>query len=420
METLSAAQARRIALAAQGFADPAPGGPPDRRHLRRVLGRTKLLQIDSVNVLQRAHYLPPYSRLGPYPTALLDTVAYRRPRELFEYWGHEASLLPMRLHPYLRWRMADGHAWGGVARIVKEQPQLVKWVLGEVRDNGPLTAAEVEADVPRRTGNWGWNWSDTKRALEWLFWKGEVLVAYRNGAFARVYDVPERVLSPEILNAPTPPPAEAFRELVRVAAGALGVATEADLRDYFRLPVADARQAVRDLVDAGELSPVEVDGWRPAAYLWRDARLPRWIRAATLVSPFDPVVWRRERAERLFGFNYRIEIYVPAAQRLYGYYVLPFLLGDRLVARVDLKADRAAGVLRIPAAWGEPDAPPETAARLAVELRRLAGWLGLDEVATPERGDLAPSLAAELRPTASGPRRAPSGLTSAARREDGA
>ena len=393
METLSAAQARRIALAAQGFADPAPGGLPDRRHLRRVLGRTKLLQIDSVNVLQRAHYLPPYSRLGPYPTALLDTVAYRRPRELFEYWGHEASLLPMALHPYLRWRMADGHAWGGVARIVKEQPQLVKWVLGEVRDNGPLTAAEVEADVPRRTGNWGWNWSDAKRALEWLFWKGEVLVAYRNGAFARVYDVPDRVLPAEVLNAPTPPPAEAHRELVRVAAGALGVATEADLRDYFRLPVADARQAVRDLVEAGELVPVEVDGWRPAAYLQRDARLPRWIRAATLVSPFDPVVWRRERAERLFGFNYRIEIYVPAAQRLYGYYVLPFLLGDRLVARVDLKADRAAGVLRIPAAWGEPDAPPETAERLAVELRRLAGWLGLDEVATPERGDLAPSLA---------------------------
>jgi uncharacterized protein YcaQ len=397
MESLSAAQARRIALAAQGFADPRPGAVPDRRHLRRVLARTGLLQIDSVNVLQRAHYLPPYSRLGPYPTALLDTVAYRRPRELFEYWGHEASLLPMRLHPYLRWRMADGHSWGGVARIAKEQPQLVKWVLGEVRDKGPLTAAEVEADVPRRTGNWGWNWSDAKRALEWLFWKGEVLVAHRNTAFARVYDVPERVLPPEITGVSTPAPAEAFRELVRVAAGGLGVATEADLRDYFRLPVAGARQAVRDLVEAGELIPVEVDGWRPAAYLHRDAKLPRWIRAATLVSPFDPVVWRRERAERLFGFTYRIEIYVPAAQRLYGYYVLPFLLGDRLVARVDLKADRVAGVLRIPSAWGEPDAPAETPARLAVELHRLAGWLGLGEVATPERGDLAPSLGAQLR-----------------------
>jgi uncharacterized protein YcaQ len=397
MESLSAAQARRIALAAQGFADPRPGGVPDRRHLRRVLARTGLLQIDSVNVLQRAHYLPPYSRLGPYPTALLDTVAYRRPRELFEYWGHEASLLPMRLHPFLRWRMADGHAWGGVARIVKEQPQLVKWVLGEVRDKGPLTAAELEADVPRRTGNWGWNWSDAKRALEWLFWRGEVLVAHRNTAFARVYDVPERILPPEVWAAPTPEPAEAFRELVRIAAGGLGVATEADLRDYFRLPVAGARLAVRELVEAGELIPVEVAGWRPAAYLHRDARLPRWVRAATLVSPFDPVVWRRERAERLFGFTYRIEIYTPAAQRLYGYYVLPFLLGDRLVARVDLKADRATGVLRIPAAWGEPDAPADMPSLLAAELRRLAGWLGLGQVAAPERGDLARSLAGEVR-----------------------
>src|SRR5256714_3584462 len=220
METLSAAQARRIALAARGFADPRPGGVPGRRPLRRVLARTGLFQIDSVNVLQRAHYLPPYSRLGPYPTALLDTVAYRRPRELFEYWGHEASLLPMRLHPYLRWRMADGHAWGGVARIVKEQPQLVRWVLGEVRDNGPLTAAQVEADVPRRTGNWGWNWSDAKRALEWLFWKGEVLVAGRNGSFARMYDIPSRVLPAEILAAPTPSPEEARRGLIPLSARA--------------------------------------------------------------------------------------------------------------------------------------------------------------------------------------------------------
>jgi uncharacterized protein YcaQ len=397
MDSLSAAQARRIALAAQGFADPRPGGVPDRRHLRRVLARTGLLQIDSVNVLRRAHYLPPYSRLGPYRTELLDAAAYRRPRELFEYWGHEASLLPMRLHPYLRWRMADGHAWGGVSRLAKEQPQLVKWVLGEVREKGPLTAAELEADVPRRTDNWGWNWSDAKKALEWLFWRGEVLVAHRNTAFARVYDAPERVLPPEVWAAPTPAPAEAFRELVRVAAGGLGVATEADLRDYFRLPVAGARLAVRELVEAGELIPVEVAGWRPPAYLHRDARLPRWIRAATLVSPFDPVVWRRERVERLFGFTYRIEIYTPAAQRLYGYYVLPFLLGDRLVARVDLKADRAAGLLRIPAAWAEPDPPPDLPTLLAAELRRLAGWLGLAGVAAPERGDLARALTREVR-----------------------
>jgi len=394
MDSLSPAQARRIALAAQGFADPAPAGEPGRRHLRRVLGRIGLLQIDSVNVLQRAHYLPLYSRLGPYRTELLDALTYRRPRELFEYWGHEASLLPLRLHPWLRWRMADGHAWGGVARVARDHPELIGWVRDEVAGKGPLTAAELEADVPRRTGNWGWNWTATKIALEWLFWRGEVLVARRNSGFARVYDLPERILPAEVLAAPTPPPAEALRELIRISSAALGVATEADLRDYFRLPVAGFRTAVHELVDAGELRPVEVDGWRQPGYLHHQARLPRSIRAATLVSPFDPVVWRRERAERLFGFSYRIEIYTPAAKRIYGYYVLPFLLGDRLVARVDLKADRAAGLLRIPAAWGEPDAPAETPAALAAELHRLAGWLGLDGVAAPERGDLAGSLAA--------------------------
>ncbi len=387
MDTLSAAQARRIALAAQGFADPRPGGAPDRRHLRRVLARTGLVQIDSVNVLQRAHYVPLYSRLGPYRTELLDAAAYRKPRELFEYWGHEASYLPVGLHPYFRWRMADGHAWGGVTRLAREQPSLLRWVLEEVRAKGPVTAGELEADAPRRTDNWGWNWSDAKKALEWLFWRGEVLVSRRNSGFARLYDLPERVLPAEVLAAPTPAPADAMRELVRVAGTALGVATEADLRDYFRLPVAGARQAVRELIEAGELSPVEVDGWRQPAYLHRDARLPRWIRAATLLSPFDPVIWRRERVERVFGFTYRIEIYTPAARRVYGYYVLPFLLGDRLVARVDLKADRVAGVLRVPGAWAEPAAPPDAPELLAAELHRLAGWLGLSAVAAPERGD---------------------------------
>jgi uncharacterized protein YcaQ len=396
-ESLSLAQARRVALAAQGFADPVPTGEPDRRHVRRVLARVGLLQIDSVNVLQRAHYLPLYSRLGPYRTSMLDAVTYRRPRELFEYWGHEASLLPLPLHPHLRWRMADGHAWGGVTRLAAERPDLIAWVRDEVAEKGPLTAAELEADAPRRTDNWGWNWSDAKKALEWLFWRGEVLVAHRNSGFARVYDLPERILPAEVLDAPTPPEDEAIRELIRRSSAALGVATEGDLRDYFRLPVAGFRAALRDLVDAGELIQVEVAGWRQPAYLHPQARLPRRIRAATLLSPFDPVVWRRERAERLFDFSYRIEIYTPAEQRVFGYYVLPFLLGDRLVARVDLKADRALGVLRIPAAWAEPDAAPQTPAALAVELRRLAGWLGLGQITPPERGDLARSLAAELR-----------------------
>jgi hypothetical protein len=292
--------------------------------------------------------------------------------------------------------MATAHSWGGITRLARDQPELVDWVRQEVIDNGPLTAAEVEADVPRRSGNWGWNWSDSKTALEWLFWRGEVLVSRRNSAFARVYDIPERVLPAPVLATPTPPPADAFRELVRLSAAALGVATEPELRDYFRLPVAGARTALAELVEAGELLPVAVERWRGSAYLHRDARLPRWVRAATLVSPFDPIVWKRERTERLFGFTYRIEIYTPAAQRTFGYYVLPFLLGDRLVARVDLKADRAAGTLLVPAAWAEPSAPPETAAALADELRRLAGWLGLSRVEPPHRGDLADPVRKEL------------------------
>ena len=398
-ESLSLAQARRMTLAAQGFADPLPAGVPTMRHLRRVLGRVGLLQIDSVNVLQRAHYLPLYSRLGPYPTALLDRAAYRPPRELFEYWGHEASLVPVELQPALRWRMAGARsdAWGGMRRIAVEQPQLVAWVLDEVRAKGPLTAAEIEHDAPRETGNWGWNWSAVKRALEYLFWAGEVTAATRNTAFARCYDLPERVLPATVLDTPTPEPADAYRQLVAVAARALGVAAEPELRDYFRLPVAAARTAVAELVEAGELLPVAVQGWRHPAYLHAQARLPRWIRANTLVSPFDPLIWERARTERLFGFSYRIEIYVPAPQRVYGYYVLPFLQGDWFTARVDLKADRKAGLLLVPAAWLEPGADPaETALALAAELTRLAGWLGLGAVAPPVGGDLAGPLTAAL------------------------
>ncbi|MFC7550801.1 winged helix-turn-helix domain-containing protein [Plantactinospora sp. GCM10030261] len=399
IEEFSPAQVRRIALAAQGFADPAPTGVPTRRHLRRVLGRTGVLQVDSVNVLQRAHYLPMYSRLGPYPTELLDRAAYRAPRDLFEYWAHEASLVPVELHPALRWRMAKArtHAWGWMRTIAVEQPDLVNWVREEVAARGPLTAAEIEHDVPRVTGNWGWNWSVVKRALEYLFWAGEVTAAGRTSSFARLYDVPERVLPAAVLAAPTPSDTEAYRRLVAGAARSLGVAAEPELRDYFRLPAEVVRPAIADLVEAGELRPVRVRGWRMPAYLHAEARLPRWIRASTLVSPFDPLVWERARAERLFDFSYRIEIYVPAPRRVYGYYVLPFLHGDRFVARVDLKADRKVGVLLVPAAWAEPGVDPgETAEALAAELHRLAGWLGLSAVAPPVRGDLAAPLAAAL------------------------
>jgi uncharacterized protein len=399
-QTLSLPQARRIALAAQGFADRRPTGRADVRHLRRVIGRIGVIQMDSVNVLARAHYLPLYSRLGAYDVALLDRAAYRSPRQLFEYWGHEASLVPVSLHPLLRWRMADGHGWDGPSRLARERPDFVRWVLEDVRSRGPATAADLEYGQRLRTDHWGWNWSDVKTALESLFWAGEVVAAGRNSGWARLYDVPERVLPEAVLQAPTPSTADAHRELVRLSAAALGVAAEAELRDYFRLPARATRTAIAELIESGELAPVRVHGWKVPAYLHAEARLPRQIEAATLLSPFDPVMWERARVARLFDFAYRIEIYVPKPLRVHGYYVLPFLLGDRLVARVDLKADRQAGVLRVPAAWAEPArASSAVAAALAVELHRLAGWLGLVEVDPPERGDLADALSAALRPS---------------------
>ena len=399
-DSLSVAQARRVTLAAQGFADPKPGGATDMRHLRRVLRRVHLIQMDSVNVLQRAHFMPLYSRLGPYPVELLERAAYRRPRDLFEFWGHEASLITTDLQPLFRWRMSRAAelAWGGMRRVSEEQPELVDRVLGVVRDRGPITAAEIEHDEPRRKDNWGWNWSAVKQALEWLFYTGQITAAERTTSFARRYDLPERVLPRAVLEAPTPAPADAFRALVELSARALGVAAEPELRDYFRLPVDGFKQAVAELVDDRVLLPVSVPGWKQPTYLHHEAKLPRWVRAATLVSPFDPLIWERNRTERLFGMNYRIEIYVPAAQRLYGYYVLPFLLGDQLAARVDLKADRKTGRLLIPAAWLEPGADQEeTTDALAIELHRLAGWLGLDQIMPPERGDLAGPLTAAIK-----------------------
>lgn len=399
-ETISVPQARRITLAAQGFTDPRPGGATDLRHLRRVLRRLHLIQMDSVNVLQRAHFMPLYSRLGPYPAALLEKAAYRRPRELFEFWGHEASLIRTELQPLFRWRMARAseYAWGNMRRIVAEQPDLVAWVLDEVRQRGPITANEIEHDAPRSKDHWGWNWSVVKQALEWLFWSGQVTAAERTTSFARRYDLPERALPKAVLDAPTPEPEEAFRALVELSARALGVAAEAELKDYFRLPVQAARTAIAELVEAGTLRPVEVRGWKPRAYLHVDAKVPRRVDAATLISPFDPLIWQRDRTERLFDMTYRIEIYVPKPQRLYGYYVLPFLLGDRFAARVDLKANRQSGVLEVPAAWLEPSADQEeTAVALATELRRLAGWLGLESIAAPVAGDFASPLAAALK-----------------------
>ncbi len=380
---ISAPEARRIALAAQGFAQPRPAGEPTGHDLRRVIGRIGLIQIDSVNVLERAHYLPLWSRLGPYRRDLLDRAAYYAPRRLFEYWGHEASLIPVAAHPLLRWRMERAHtdSWGGMQRVQREQPELVAEVLAEVGDRGPVAASEL-AERPRRAGPW-WDWSDHKRALEWLFWSGRISSARRR-RFERLYNLTERVLPKSILDSPTPSTADAQRELVRIAARGLGVAAQADLRDYFRLPAAEAKERISELVEAGELRPVEVEGWgRTPAYLWHDARIPRTIDACALIGPFDPLIWARPRVERIFGFAYRLEIYVPAPKRVHGYYVLPFLLGDRLVARVDLKADRARGALLVRSEHHEPGAPKETAEALDAELEALAGWLALDRV---ERG----------------------------------
>jgi uncharacterized protein YcaQ len=379
---LSAAEARRLALGAQGFAESRPEHEPNGWDLRRAIARAGLFQIDSVNVLERAHYLPAFSRLGPYPRELLDRAYGRAPRRLFEYWGHEASLLPVEVHPLLRWRMerAATDAWGGMRRVQAERPELVAEVLEQVRERGPIAASELEHDGPRRTGPW-WDWSDAKRAIEFLFWSGQVTSARRR-RFERLYDLPQRVLPPKVLATPTPEPAEAQRELLRIAARRLGVAAERDLRDFFRLSAADAKPRIAELVEAGELLEVEVEGWgRTRGLLDPSARIPRRVDAAALIGPFDPLIWERERVRRLFGFEFRLEIYVPAAKRRHGYYVLPFLLGDRLVARVDLKSDRAAGVLRVRALHLEPSAPAHTRDALAAELDAMAGWLGLGAVA---------------------------------------
>lgn len=387
-----------MALAAQGFMDPRPKGVPDMRALARVLGRIGLIQIDSVNVVSRAQYLPLYSRLGPYPRDLLDRAGGKAPRRLVEYWAHEASLIPVETHSLMRWRMARAatEAWGGPRSIAKERPDLIKQVLADVRDHGPLTAREIDDDVERSKENWGWNWSDVKRALEFLFFAGEITVARRNQQFERMYDVPERVLPSAVLDTPTPSLDEAHRGLVSIAARAHGVSTAQCLKDYFRTAPEPTVQAIQELVEEGELIPVQIDGWKRQAYLHRDARLPRRVNARALVSPFDSLVFERTRTEVLFDFRYRIEIYVPAEKRIYGYYVLPFLLGDRLVARVDLKSDRAAGVLLVQSAHAEPKAPVETADELAAELVQLAGFLGLDQVKVAGGGDLSPALSDAL------------------------
>nr|WP_104183396.1 crosslink repair DNA glycosylase YcaQ family protein [Mycobacterium avium] len=395
---LSVAQARRIAVAAQGFTEPRPAGAVTRAHLNRLISKIQVLQLDSVSVTVRAHYAPVFSRLGPYDREVLDRAAWgpRSSRLLVEYWAHEAALMAVEDWPLLRWRMRQYRhgRWG--THIVQANPRLADAVVAAVAELGPSTAGQIEAHLAaeprRRKGAW-WNRSDTKWVAEALFAAGVLTTATRVG-FARHYDLVERVLPADVL-ARRVDDDEAIRELTLRAAGALGVGTEADIRDYFRLSAAQVKPAIAELVAAGDLDRVEVAGWPAPAYLRTGRAVPRTDRGTALLCPFDPLIFFRPRVERLFEFHYRIEIYTPAAKRRYGYYVWPLLMDGRLAARVDLKADRAEGTLRVLGAFAEPQAPrPRVAAALAGELWSMASWLGLGGLSVADRGDLAPALRA--------------------------
>ncbi len=387
--TLTRAEARRIALAAQGFTAKRPSGRTDSRHYDRLLRHVKLLQLDSVNVAVRAHYMPAFSRLGPYPREQLDDYAFRKSR-LFEGWGHVATLLPMEHYPLLRHRMESARPWPQLEGLIKEQRAYIELVRDQVAARGPLTVSDLE-DGGDRNGPW-WGLSPGKIALEWLFHNG-ALAATRRGNFTRVYDLAERVIPAGFLNSPALTRPDAQREMLSLAAEALGVGTLADIADYYRIKVPEARPRLRELVEEGVLGEVSVEGWQQPAYMHKDARLPRRADATAIVSPFDSLVWFRDRTERLFDFLYRIEIYVPKPRRQYGYYVYPFLHNGELVARVDLKADRPNGVLLVQAAYLEEGRDAgEVSAALAVELTSMAEWLGLRHVAVEYRGDLAGAL----------------------------
>ncbi|MEH3143676.1 MAG: winged helix DNA-binding domain-containing protein [Mycobacterium kyogaense] len=399
---ITAAQARRVAVAAQGFGEATPAGAVTRAHLKRLIARIQVLQLDSVSVAVRAHYAPVFSRLGPYDRDLVDRAAWshsaRSPRLLVEYWAHEAALMAVDDWPLMRWRMAEYEhgRWG--RDIVKRNGKLAEDVVAAITELGPATAGQIEAHLesePRgRKGPW-WDRSDTKWVAEALWASGVLTTATRIG-FARHYDLTERVLPPEVVARQVSEP-EAVRELALRAATALGIATEADIRDYFRLNARQVKPAIAALVADGELEPVEVEGWAAPAYLRAGQIVPRRDRGTALLCPFDPLIFFRPRVERLFGFHYRIEIYTPAPKRQFGYYVWPFLLDGRLVGRVDLKADRAAGALQVVGAFTEDGHDQaRVAGELATQLRRMAGWLGLSGVAVGERGDLVPQLRTAL------------------------
>lgn len=390
---MTAAQARRVALAAQGFGHHRTGSVGSRQ-INLAIVRLGLLQLDSVNVFERSHYLPLFSRLGPYDKALLDRLAFATKGRYIEYWAHEAALIPLSAWPLFRWRMDANRArYSQPGGWVSENRPMLDWLRAELAANGPLAASDIEHHSGKGAGGW-WGWSEVKTGLEWLFRFGEVVSAGRS-RFERRYALASSALPSEIFEREVPR-SDAIRELLLLSARAHGIGTLTDLADYYRVATAPARAAVQDLVDAGELLPVTVAGWNKPAFLHREARIPRRIEATALLSPFDPVVWERARADRIFGFHYRIEIYTPAHKRVFGYYSLPLLIDDQLVGRVDLKNDRQNRALRVQSAWTEADPPPDTAARLAILLREIAAWQGLEAIEVMGRGDLAVPVAAEL------------------------
>jgi uncharacterized protein YcaQ len=406
-ETLSAAQARRVALAAQGFGGrgfgkqaAAPTSGVGIRQLDAMGHRLGLLQLDSVNVFERSHYLPMFARLGSYDKADLDRITFGPKARYTEYWAHVAALIPLETWPLWRWKMLqarerhenDPQSW------IHANRGMMTWLLAELADKGPLPASRVEHDANRRRGGW-WEWSDVKRGLEYLFEMGEVVSAGRT-RFERTYGLPEQVMPTELLDREVNRH-DAVRELLIHAARAHGAGTLNDLADYFRIAKTYAASILDELVDDGTLTRVTVAGWerggRPlAAYLHPEARIPRRIETAALLSPFDPVVWERERALRLFDFHYRIEIYTPAPKRVYGYYSLPILVDDRIVGRIDLKSDRQNRVLRVQSGWREAGQPAGYEGRVAQLLRETAAWQGLDGIEVMNRGDMVGALASEL------------------------
>ena len=404
-EQLSAAQARRVALAAQGFGlRPTNGtaGTPHpatvgTRQLNLAIQRLGLLQLDSVNVFERSHYLPLFSRLGAYDKTLLDKLAFTNRSPYIEYWAHVASLVPMQDWPLWGWRRRNYRENRPTySKWAEEHAGMIDFILAEIRERGPLSAGMIEHDGSSSKGGW-WGWSEVKTALGVLFDSGAVVASHRKN-FERYYDLPERRIPAELLEREVPEQ-DAVRELVRTSVRALGIGTVRDIADYFRILQAPTKTALDELVDEGEVVRVQVEGWgKPPAYLHRDARMPRRIETAALLSPFDPVVWERERTLRMFGFHYRIEIYTPAPKRQYGYYTLPLLIDEALVGRIDLKTDRQAGVLRVQSAWREGDAVVDLE-RVAELLRSIAAWQGMSGIEVMGRGDLAKHVAGALGTT---------------------